>query len=550
MSQNDYQLIMFQHELTPSIANVQKSCLTTLNDLLSAPTKWNPIVPDRRHSMPSSRHLPPSKTESDSSSALQTLVSNLRNREPTDIMIEVHESSSDSELFHELRSRVEHISLSLEPADALLANALVSLLSHFSRLSVIQASSSQPAAQSRPSSSCEIGDSSSRANMFHVLKRQLGDLQIERLSSQQILPAGAPPVLAVEAALLWHRIDEELESVVAMCKDRTENRPSLDILPPQYDAADYQFETPPDYESGDRASMDDAKSRNASNSPPTTRQLDEKMRLDLEGVAIAIDRLYMVAPQLHNQRVELKSSKLAQMERASREGTSSRSGKEREADVHELENIFELLGKASERSLSDQKVVMEGELMGRLEKARLHDVVKVRSLTNVCFLPLNITYTQKQAFVEQLAKHSNAGRFHSQDAVLQPRIKDPRAMLTLPEFIREPMPRPEDAQAMLSLPEDDTTPHLDTKRPTSASGKVKKKLRNRSLSAPSLSWLRPSSAKSGMNNIPNTAIGTFHSRPRSRGRIAVPNGRHIINIKYLPTMFLKLFSGVRRALRG
>ena len=380
---------MFQHELTPSIANVQKSCLMTLNDLLSAPTKWNPIVPDRRHSMPPTRHLPPSTTESDSSSALQTLVSNLRNREQADIMIEVHESNSDSKLFHELRTRVQQISLSLEPADAMLANALVSLLSHFSRLSAVHASSSHPVTQSRPSSSREAGDSSSRANMFHVLKRQLGDLQIERLSSQHIIPADAPPVLAVEAALLWNRIDEELESIVAMCKERTENRPSLDILPPQYDAADYQLETPPDYEPGNLASMDDAKSRNASYSPTTTRQLDEKMRLDLEGVALAIDRLYMVAPQLHNQRVELKSSKLAQMERASREGMSSRSGKEKQADAQELENIFELLGKASERSLSDQKVAIEGGLTGRLEKARLRDMAKVRCrLTNAFFLSM------------------------------------------------------------------------------------------------------------------------------------------------------------------
>lgn len=378
-SKMTFRLLMFQHELTPSIVNVQRSCLMTLNDLLSVPTKWNPIVPDRRHSMPPSRQQPHSRTESDSSSALQTIVSNLRNLEPADNMIEFHEPSNDSELCHELRTRVERISLSLEPADAILANALVSLLSHFSRLAVIQASSSKPATQSRPSTSRETRDSSSPVNLFHILKRQLGDLQIERLSSQHMLPAGAPPVLAVEAALLWNRIDEELESVVAMCKERTENRSLSDVLPPQYELADYQYETPPDYESGDRASMDDSKSRSAPCSPVTqTRQLDEKMRLDLEGVAMAIDRLYMVAPQLHNQRVELKSSKLAQMERASREGMSSRSGKEKETDVHELEYIFELLGKASERSLTDQKVVLEGGLTGRLEKARLRDMAKVQ----------------------------------------------------------------------------------------------------------------------------------------------------------------------------
>jgi hypothetical protein len=294
-------------------------------------------------------------------------------------MIEFHEPSSDSELFHELRIRVESVSLSLEPNDAMLASALVSLLAHFNRLSVIQASSSQPTPQLRPSSSHETRHPSTPANLFHVLKRQLSDLQIERLTSQSdMLPAGTPPVLTVEAALLWHRIDEELESVVAMCKERTENWSSLDNLPPQYDPADYQYETPPDYEPGDRASIDDSKSQNTSYSPvTTTRQLDEKMRLDLEGVAMAIERLYMVAPQLHNQRVELKSSKVAQMERASREGTSSRFGKEKEADVRELENIFDLVGKASERSLNNQAVIVEGGLTGRLEKARRRDIAKV-----------------------------------------------------------------------------------------------------------------------------------------------------------------------------
>jgi hypothetical protein len=190
-----------------------------------------------------------------------------------------------------------------------------------------------------------------------------------------MLAPGASPVLAVESALLWNRIDEELETVVAICKERAD---SLDNQPPQYDFVGYQYETPPEYEYGDRTSIDDAKSRNSASHSPvlSTRQFDEKMRLDLEGVTMAIDRLYIVAPQLHNQRVELKSSKLAQMERASREGTSSRSRKQ-ELDVRELENIFELLGKASERSLKDQSVVLEGGLTGRLEKAKQREIAKV-----------------------------------------------------------------------------------------------------------------------------------------------------------------------------
>jgi hypothetical protein len=137
--------------------------------------------------------------------------------------------------------------------------------------------------------------------------------------------------------------------------------------------------------------------------------------------------------------------------------------------------------------------------------------------------------------VEQLAKHSDAGRFHSQDAVLQPRSRDPYAMLTLPEFIRESMPCPEDAQAMLTLPEDEQPPsdhhNIEPRWPISASGKVKKELRNRSLSAPPLSWLRSSSSRSGLNNSNNISIpiSTSHSRSHSRGQNAAPNSKRITN---------------------
>jgi len=187
--------------------------------------------------------------------------------------------------------------------------------------------------------------------------------------------------------------------------------------------------------------------------------------------------------------------------------------------------------------MKDQTVVLEEGLTGRLEKARLRDMAKVGLHLPYEFLFLfNSEYnsTQKEAFVVQLAKHSDAGRFHSQDAVLQPRTKDPYAMLTLPEFIREPMPLPEDARAMLTLPESHPTPHLhdvDTGRPTSANGKAKKNFRHRSLSAPSLSWLRSSSSRLGSSSSVNANISTSHSRSYSRGQSVVPNGKRITNIK-------------------
>ena len=70
----------------------------------------------------------------------------------------------------------------------------------------------------------------------------------------------------------------------------------------------------------------------------------------------------------------------------------------------------------------------------------------------------SIVVIQRDAFVEQLANHSDAGRFHAQDATFQPpRTKDPEALLSLPEFIREAVPpeaqRLEDPLALLTLPE-------------------------------------------------------------------------------------------------
>jgi hypothetical protein len=153
----------------------------------------------------------------------------------------------------------------------------------------------------------------------------------------------------------------------------------MEHLPPQYDVADYDPETLPQYESGPtRSANDDSKSKqNVAHSPTVG---NEKMRLDLEAVAMAIDRLYLVAPQLHNQRVELKSSKLAQMEKARRDGTSVSRGKQKENDIRDLENILELIGKASERSLMDQSFVLDGGMKTRLERARQRDVAKVRTL--------------------------------------------------------------------------------------------------------------------------------------------------------------------------
>lgn len=98
--------------------------------------------------------------------------------------------------------------------------------------------------------------------------------------------------------------------------------------------------------------------------------------MDFDAVMLAIERLYIVAPQLHNQRVELKSAKLAQMERARLEGPkvqpSLSKGKQKahERDMRDLDDMLELIRKASDRKLTDQSVVMDSRRMIRFRQAR------------------------------------------------------------------------------------------------------------------------------------------------------------------------------------
>lgn len=381
----------------PSIQHVQRSCLMTLNNLLSEPIHWSPILPDRRHSMPSSPTQASTTLPEDSTpgSALHTLVTNLRNHEANSEMIEAKASATDAELLSELHRRVENLSSSLSSSSAALATALVSLLSDLNHLSDIRANTRYLPSQVFSEETSSILEAPPPTDLFDTLTRQLGDLQIQRLSTQAgVLSPGASPLLAVETALLWSRIDTELDKVVAMCRERTETLPKFlhdHTLPPQYDLADYEdFEHPPGYELGGRTSFDDSKSKvRHSQEATSSRQMDEKMRLDLEGVTMAIDRLYSAAPQLHNQRVELKSSKLEQMEKARREGlyseasssaSSSRAAQRRgKEDAKELEELLELIGKASERTLKDQSVVLDGTTQARLlERARSREMAKVR----------------------------------------------------------------------------------------------------------------------------------------------------------------------------
>ncbi|THH19287.1 hypothetical protein EW146_g1847 [Bondarzewia mesenterica] len=485
-------------DVMPSIAHVQKSCLMMLNDLLSAsnttfmPSQWQPIVPDRRHSSPA--HSRPSQSNPldgfQSKSALQTLISNLRHCERDPEMVEARLSEDESEMLHELQMRVDALMPSLNLEDGELAVTLVSLLAHLHRLSIIGFASSSLGGTWRHTEMHASGD------VFDVLTRQLSDFQLQRLLQTENVTDGVTPVVAVEKALLWTRIDDNLETVLRLCKRRTEgprrHSSSLldDHLPPEYDRADYEFEGPPGYVFDSAPGLTDSKAaqQSSASAASVSATMSEKMRLDLDAVTMAIDRLYLVAPQLHNQRVELNSSKLKQLEMARLAGPSTKS-----SDEKELERIVDMIGKASDRKLANQTVVLEGGMKAQLEKTRQRNLIR------------------RQEFVEKLIEHNAVGRMHSQDASFQPpklkdtpKCRDPDALLTLPEFIRESIPsglqRPADPNAMLSLPEfvREAMPESAPPPPPPVSRSSSKKgLRNRSMSAPALNWLLPSGPRPG-----------------------------------------------------
>ncbi|KAI9509320.1 HECT-like ubiquitin-conjugating enzyme-binding-domain-containing protein [Russula earlei] len=490
-------------DVMPSITRVQDSVLTTLNDILSpffSLTQRHPAILDRVHSVheqsSSSQAVPP--TASSPTAALRNLVTNLRHtRSFNPEMIQVIPSDNDTDLLGELSRHVGALTPSLDGQDTQLVHVLVSLLADLNRLSVLGVS---------PSSSFTLvgwdsGASIPNTGNFDTLARQLVEFQSQR--HDQSDPEGPlPPVLAVEKALLWARIDENLETVLNLCRRREEDRPRLSPLdPPQYDLLSHDTDLPPLYDLHQESFGSDTKTLT---SFPGRMSMDEKMRLDLDEVTMAIDRLYRVAPQLHNQRVELKTSKLEELESArTAQAASASAGKQKE---RELERIVDMIGRASDRKLVQQTVIL-GDMDARIERLRQRDVQR------------------RQEFVDKLAEHSGARRIHAQDAVFSSvRPKDPDTLLTLPEFIREAVPRalqpPPDPNALLTLdeaarehPSPPPTPGpLSLQRTKSSKGQ-----RNRSMSAPALSWLLHASSKS--ENAARSIKGQSSRRSSSAGNV-------------------------------
>ncbi|GJJ14995.1 hypothetical protein Clacol_009266 [Clathrus columnatus] len=510
VSLNDISLVRQKEEVRPTLVQVEQSCLMTLNNLLAYDAEdWQPIVPTRRHSMPAQSPISSSFKFNIPSSSLHTLVGNIRNRHEPEANPLDMDMEDKSLLLEELSTRITSLidSGSILSSDALLVQALLSLLTHISRVSDLSSDASHP-------TPIDFSHPLSTSDLYDTLRRQVSELQSHR--GIQPSSTSRAPIEAVEHAILWHKIDDDLDEVFRLCRERTEVAPvpysSADsTLPPEYEIGDYE---PPTYNPADYSEMDPAINTSTSAkltkmgvSSAATNGLDEKMRLDFEAITMAIDRLYMVAPQLLNQRVELNRTKIEQMERARLAAedasiSSKRKGKAKDIlgdrrinkeDIRELEKMLELINRASSRRLDEQSVVLDGErgMAERVEKARLREIQK------------------RDEFHAKLVSHSNSRRLTSQDAEprksdstvpSQVRIKNPNVLLTLPEFIKETVPedieQTRDPQALLTLPEFvRETPAVSVEEAgatNSPSSFIRRSFssRSRSLSAPPISLVR------------------------------------------------------------
>ena len=318
-----------------------------------------------------------------SASLLYTLVSKLRQLDLRESMLETAIAHDDTALLRELKNRVDQLfgsSDTLPSVDAQLAKTLVSLSNSLQRLlstyvrDLIATSSL---------STTPLMSTTANPNIYDTLKRSLAELQSDRNTHPH---PHSNPVSVVENALLWSQIDTMLEQVMTLCRQRQQTlesfRPptSSDAHPPEYDLVGSPTDDILPAYDGPRSSFDreaqDMKRPSSSHERLVSATIqNEKMRLDLEAVTFAIDRLYLVAPQLHDQRVELKASKMAELKKARQTGKGK--GKQKQVDLRELEQMVKMIGKASERKISDQTYVMDRDTRARQERARRRDSEQV-----------------------------------------------------------------------------------------------------------------------------------------------------------------------------
>lgn len=563
-----FQVAQCQNDVQTSVAAVHHSCLMTLASILS-PLAANAHTDDSEQ--PNGAGIPLDQVLAESPLSCLVHALGARNGHPD----RLDQPLGEAALLSQLQELVDEAVPSLDTRDAHLAQAIVALLRDLEQVPASLAlTSAQLASQSNPRRENENDTKPSRRSPYATiasLQRQLSSLKPSVASTSS--GSRPTPAESVQTALLWARIDEQLETVVSLCRARASSpavtepshsrfvtqssefqnwnkdcRPSFDdTLPPEYDSEyhRYSFERPPSYvaEGHLYASSEETptdEKRLIEQYPPEkvspraltpafpadTERAAERDHstssnpLDLDTITHAIERLYVAAPQLANQRVELRREKVAQMKKA-KEGKGKARTLADPADP-ELDKMLDLLGRASAREIPDQSVVIDPHRTGR-EKGAVDIEEQVGPLFLVIGDSLRDSF-QRRKYLEHLVHRTSAGRLHSQDAVPSlARSCSPSSAGSAQQDIGEDQSsevqleggsRDGKRASYPAAPKSGSTLELPSERS-----------RNRSLSASHLSWLRPkekSGSATGTRERFSSITRSLSSDPKSLPPSATP----------------------------
>ncbi|GAA5893750.1 hypothetical protein JCM5296_001124 [Sporobolomyces johnsonii] len=378
-------------------------------------------------------------------------------------------------LLDELQSRIEVVAPDLPPLDAELARSLGSLLSCIERL----------ASMARSGGSLSVSAERTAEQDSPNLEAAVFQSSRDQRAAADSVAGALREVEQAERDLLWGRVDDLSERVRLLSRQRAEalreeeaeattpdvnekddaepwmprsrdvafDVASLSDLPTyshDHDPAHHPAHLPPAYYT-DFSALDEKERIDWDVKPPLSPSVDqhasssslarpmtrsrkissvntEKMQRDLDSVSQAIERLYLVSPQLANQRVEpdrrlVRERQLAKLGNAIERLSQGRFEDQRaipsplvdepesqierrQKDQAMLDRLIDQIDRAASRTLTDQRV----ELNGKRREILNADT------SNASYEPLSDPREAKRR--EFILEHTGKGRLASQDAVL------------------------------------------------------------------------------------------------------------------------------------
>lgn len=230
-------------------------------------------------------------------------------------------------------------------------------------------------------SETDSGNSTNSRNSYHanvILPNVLDDKDIYNALHKEVMTLQGRGAslsfqkdVADERLAIWNEIDRLMEIVASLCRDRSNTDP-----PPSYSNDSYDFD-----EKGKLTNIDPPKY-----SSLNIRVDNKKTQRDLENVISAIDRVYDVAPQLNDQRVELSNRQKRELTAATLSTAIQKLSRgrleEQRAEsstvvkYQTLNHLVDQIGKAAERSFVDQRVELSPRQARHIEIAKLNGVIE------------------------------------------------------------------------------------------------------------------------------------------------------------------------------